>query len=613
MSYKSLNLKISIILIAFGSFLLTVLFVIVVPKMEKERKNHTTQQVENMITLTTHQIKLATKAISESGENRKYYTQSLLAAKVENIHHKLDSLNSSLKEKYLEEEAEKISCNLYVIDENKKILLKSSNEYLDKNYIKKDKWNIISDKQATICPKYANQIIYSNSFKDNDEMLVLTCNPKIMSNTSVGLEDKLKKDIQHSFSLTSDIHKGKIYLMWINKDKVQNSKKSLYEKGDDRYYNNKYCVSKISNFDFPKTGLLTGKQILEATDKEPIKHFLDKDNDKDNYIYPAFTWVKLIKQTKNKDLLFITTVLEEDFHSNDDLSFWKILPASLFALFAAILVGLFIVRKLLKTMNIITDTAKMINEGNLNIRSNIKGDDDIGILGITFDNMLDTIEKDIEVLDNKVMKRTSQLQSSLDEKEVLLKEIHHRVKNNLAMTIELIKIQKIKLKDPITKTALGDIQERIYVMELLHRKLYESKNLSSINIPKYINELVADISQSYDENKNIKIDVNIDKSYFMDIEYALPCGLIINECLTNSIKHAFSGDAGYIEISLIKDNEYFILIIKDNGKGIDKNINIQTSKTLGLRLISSIVRGQLLGTVEYKNNKGACFTIKFKF
>jgi two-component sensor histidine kinase len=264
-------------------------------------------------------------------------------------------------------------------------------------------------------------------------------------------------------------------------------------------------------------------------------------------------------------------------------------------------------------MSILTNTAKEVNEGNLNIRSDIKGKDDIGLLGTTFDNMLDTIEKDINVLDKKVEERTSQLQSSLDEKEILLREIHHRVKNNLAMTIELIKIQKIKIKDSTTKVALGDIQERIHVMELLHRKLYESKNLSSINITKYINELVSDISQSYVESRNIKIDIKIDESYFMDIEHALPCGLIINECLTNSIKHAFIDNTGKIEISLVKVDQCFILKIEDNGVGIDKSINIKTSKTLGLRLISSIVRGQLLGTIDYETKNGASFTIKFKF
>mgnify|MGYP005988551429 CR=1 FL=1 len=612
MSYKSLNLKISIILVVFGAFLLTILFVLIVPKMEKERLNHSTKQIENMINLTTYQIKLATKAIQESGENRKYYTKSLLETKVENIHHKLESLKKSEKQNYLAKTAKTLNCNLYIVNKNKNILFQSSNKYLDKNYIEDETWNIIEEKKQTVCPKPAKQIIYSKNFHTNDDMLVLNCNPKILSG-SINLEYKLKKDIQHSFSLTNDMHKGKIYLMWIDINKAKNSSVPLYQTNDDRYYNNKYCVSKISNLDFPKTGLLTGKEILNAIDKAPIKHFLDKKGDSGHYIYPAITWVKSIEQSKDRNLLFITTILEEDFHSNEDSSFWKILPTSLLALFTAILVGLFIFRRLFNTMNILTDTAKEINEGNLNVRSNIRGKDDIGLLGTTFDNMLDTIEKDIEVLDNKVAKRTNELQTSLDEKEILLREIHHRVKNNLAMTIELIKIQKIKIKDSTTKIALGDIQERIHVMELLHRKLYESKNLSSINITKYVNELVYDISMSYMENKNIKINVNIDKSYLMDIEYALPCGLIINECLTNSLKYAFKEDKGEVNILLIKENEYFILKINDNGKGIEKSINIKTSKTLGLRLISSIVRGQLLGTIEYENNNGASFIIKFKF
>jgi len=611
MSYKSLNLKISIILIVFGVFLLTILFVIVVPKMEKERNNHNTQQIENMITLTTHQIKLVTKAIQDSGENRKHYVQSLLAAKIESIHDKLINLDSSSKVEYLNLAAKDLNCNLYITDNKKNILYQTSDEYLNEKYIKDDNWITLKDTQKTICPVHTKEIIYSKYFKTSDDNLVLRCNPSIFTN-SIGIESKLKKDIQHSFSLTQDMHKGKIYLMWVNENEIKKNE-ALYQKNDDRYYNNKYCVSKISNLNFPRTGLLSAKEILEGVDKEPIKHMLDKEEDKGNYIYPALTWVKSIQKSEDKRLLFITTVLEDDFHSNEDSSFWKILPTSLLALFGAILVGLFIFRRLFKTMNILTNTVKEINAGNLDVRSNIKGKDDIGLLGTTFDNMLDTIEKDIEVLDKKVTQRTSELQSSLDEKEILLREIHHRVKNNLAMTIELIKIQKIKLKDSTTKLALGDIQERIHVMELLHRKLYESKNLSSINITKYVNELVDDISYSYIEDKNIKINVSIDDSYLMDIEHALPCGLIINECLTNSLKHAFINDNGEVNISLVKAENYYILKVSDNGKGIDPSINIKTSKTLGLRLISSIARGQLLGTIEYENKGGASFIIKFKF
>jgi len=612
MKYKSLNVKIALIFVALGFFLLIVLFVLIVPKMEKEKTEHTKQQIDNIIMLTTQQLKLTTKFIHVYGENRRDSIKSLLENKMENIQHRLLNIEDKNKYTYINDVSKQLKCDLSILDKNKEIVFSTSNNRFNTKYITEQKWHIVKSDKQTVCPTSAAQIIYSLKSNIKDESLVLACNPRNFEDP-MNFEFNLKKDVQDSFALTNDIHKGKIYLMWLDEKKLKGSKQPLYNTNDDRYYNNKYCVSRISNMDFPKTGLLTGTEIIEAIDKDPIRHFLDKDKEKGKFIYPALTWVRSLNHSENNvKLLFITTVLEEDYHNKIDSSFWKILPASLIALFTAILVGLLVFRKIFNTITILGDTARKVIEGNINIRSNIRGKDDIGVLGTTFDSMLDTIEKNIHDLDKTVETRTYELQSSLDEKEILLREIHHRVKNNLAMTIELIKIQKIKLKDNITKTALGDIQERIYVMELLHRKLYESKNLSSIDIRKYIKDLVVDISNGYDEDNNIQIDIDIEESYFMDIEYALPCGLIINECLTNSLKHAFDLKHGKISISLIKEEEYFILKIKDNGKGIDKKINIKTTKTLGLRLISSIVRGQLLGTIEYLSDNGASFIIRFK-
>ena len=612
MKYKSLNVKIALIFVALGFFLLFVLFVLIVPKMEKAKIEHTKQQIDNMIMLTTQQLKLTTKFIHFYGENRRDSIKSILENKMENIQHRLLSVEDKNRFTYIKDVAQQLKCDLSILDKNKQTIFSTTNHDFNTEYITEKKWHTVKSDKLTVCPTSARQIIYSLTTNKKDESLVLSCNPRNFEDP-MNFEFNLKKDVQDSFALTNDIHKGKIYLMWLDEKKLKDNKQPLYNTKDDRYYNNKYCVSRISNMDFPKTGLLTGNEILEAIDKDPIRHLLDKENDKGNFIHPALTWVRSLNYSENDvKLLFITTVLEEDYHSKIDSSFWKILPASLIALFTAILVGLFVLKKIFNSINILGNTARKVNEGNINIRSNIRGKDDVGVLGTTFDNMLDTIEKNIHTLDKTVETRTHELQSSLDEKEILLREIHHRVKNNLAMTIELIKIQKIKLKDNITKAALGDIQERIYVMELLHRKLYESKNLSSIDIKKYIKDLVSDISNGYDEANKIKIDIDIDESYFMDIEYALPCGLIINECLTNSLKHAFDLGSGNITISLIKDAEYYILKIKDNGKGIDPTIDVKTTKTLGLRLISSIVRGQLLGTLEYKNDNGACFIIKFK-
>jgi len=128
---------------------------------------------------------------------------------------------------------------------------------------------------------------------------------------------------------------------------------------------------------------------------------------------------------------------------------------------------------------------------------------------------------------------------------------------------------------------------------------------------KYIQELSYDIASGFN-NKKITMNINSEKAYLMDIEYALPCGLIINECLTNSFKHAFDEKCGDITISLTKIEDEFILKIQDNGKGMPDLANIKKSKTLGLRLISNIVEGQLLGSIDYTNKNGSIFLIKFR-
>ena len=142
--------------------------------------------------------------------------------------------------------------------------------------------------------------------------------------------------------------------------------------------------------------------------------------------------------------------------------------------------------------------------------------------------MLDSFENNIKNLDLIVEEKTQRIQSSLKEKDVLLKEIHHRVKNNLALTISLIKLQQEEIGDTKAQKALIDIQERIYTMELLHRKLYESPNLNQINFKEYIINLINNISIAYMNKEDFKIHTKIDDIY-LSIEKSMPCGLILNE------------------------------------------------------------------------------------
>ena len=576
--YYSLKTKISVTFTLLGLFLLLILFVQIIPNMQAEQKESKKNQIEHTITITNEQIKLAVKLLVHSRESEILELKS----KIDEI---MNSKKSSLNDK----------CNIYSLEEAKKSL--AINEYLS---LKENKLVFYKGHQEHMCPKTTKSILYLKKL-ENNQRVVAKCNPQYFKNKHDNLEKDIKNDLQKTFELTKKDHKGKINLIWINTKHKDYSTKPLY-KVSDKSYNMQYCVSKMSSVLIPQTGQLTAKQIVEASDKEAILH----DNN------TTYTWVKTLQNIPGRKLLFITSIYKKDFDRNFSSPLLKVLPAAILAFLIAIGVGLFLFKRFFKSINILTNTAKQINGGNINLRSNIEGSDDIAILAKTFDNMLDSIEKNINELDVQVEVKTKELRSSLDEKEILLKEIHHRVKNNLAMTINLIKFQKSKINDEKTKDTLTDIQERIFTMELLHRKLYESKDLNSISFKKYIIELLDDLENTYGKSRNIQIHTDIDE-LTMNIEYALPCGLIITEGIINAYKYAFDSNNGNINICFKKINNQCTLIIQDDGIGLLDEIDVNKTKTLGLRLISTIVKGQLFGDFSYEKNKGSIFTICFEY
>jgi len=207
------------------------------------------------------------------------------------------------------------------------------------------------------------------------------------------------------------------------------------------------------------------------------------------------------------------------------------------------------------------------------------------------------------------------VQSSLLEKEVLLKEIHHRVKNNLQIISSLLNLQADKIDDKAAREKYIESIGRIKSMAIIHELLYRSKNLSTIKIEEYLGELVTYISQTYSVKNSIKTELNVNVSHqFIDINKAIPCGIIINELLSNSYKYAFPGNKpGKIKIEL-DDAENMgskcRLKFSDNGVGISKKINTSDPETLGLQLIHSLVH-QLDGEIEIDSKKGTTFVITF--
>lgn len=204
------------------------------------------------------------------------------------------------------------------------------------------------------------------------------------------------------------------------------------------------------------------------------------------------------------------------------------------------------------------------------------------------------------------------LRASLREKEVLLQEVHHRVKNNLQVISSLLDLQSQNLTDQKTLEMLRQSYNRIKSMALIHEKLYQSASLERINFADYIETLIHYLLHSYTiDAKQIAVKINIE-NIFLNIDTAIPCGLIINELVSNALKYAFlKKTEGLIEINLnLNSEQKFILIVKDNGVGLPKNLNFQKVTTLGLQLVK-ILTEQLEGEIELYQNQGTEFRIQF--
>jgi PAS domain S-box-containing protein len=202
------------------------------------------------------------------------------------------------------------------------------------------------------------------------------------------------------------------------------------------------------------------------------------------------------------------------------------------------------------------------------------------------------------------------LKDSLKEKELLVKEIHHRVKNNLQIVSSLLNLQSDFIKDRQALDVFRESQNRVHSMALVHEHLYQSKDLAKIDFAGYIRALIGDLRTSYGE-KAKDVAVHIDTStFFMSIDKAIPCGLIINELVSNSLKHAFINDRqGKIGVSLRKSgNEHLSISVCDDGIGFPQDIDFRQTKTLGLQLVNSLCK-QLRGTLELHSENGTRFSV----
>ncbi len=204
------------------------------------------------------------------------------------------------------------------------------------------------------------------------------------------------------------------------------------------------------------------------------------------------------------------------------------------------------------------------------------------------------------------------LRNTVKEKEILLKEVHHRVKNNLQVISSILSLQASYVNDVKTLEILKESQDRIKTMSFVHESLYQNSDFSSIKLGDYVSTLAQNLIYSYKAaGFFVRLDTHFDEIY-LDLYQAIPCGLIINELVSNALKHAFKNtNKGKLSILIYKKSNIILLNICDNGVGMPDNIKIENTETLGFQLVHALV-DQLDGTIEVNNKNGTEYLIKFE-
>lgn len=274
------------------------------------------------------------------------------------------------------------------------------------------------------------------------------------------------------------------------------------------------------------------------------------------------------------------------------------------------------------------------------LRAEKYAEDDLGILTEEFNDMLYQIQvreadlqqeigdrkqaeaslkKSYAEMERRVEERTTELsqsntmlEDSLHEKEVLLTEIHHRVKNNLQVISSLLRMQSRHIKDKQALKMFVNSEHRVKAMALIHEKLYMSEDVAHIDFSQYIQSLVRDLFETYQVSIQ-DIRLVIDAADFpLELNQAIPCGLIINELVANALKHAFpDGRKGTIQVHLGHSSEgKSVLIVRDNGIGFPHDLEFRTTRSMGLNLIKTLVK-QMRGVTDLKSDDGAEFKITF--
>jgi len=215
-------------------------------------------------------------------------------------------------------------------------------------------------------------------------------------------------------------------------------------------------------------------------------------------------------------------------------------------------------------------------------------------------------------MEAEIEERLAQLKASLHEKDILLREIHHRVKNNLQVISSLIDLQAERLSDAAMRSLFRDTRDRVRSMALVHEKLYQSADLAHTELGAYVRNVMQELFLAHGEVSS-KVRLSLDlESVFLPVDMAIPCGLILNELATNSLKHAFTGrDTGEIHIELKHPGGKAVwLLFRDDGRGFPHGLDWHAAESLGLRLVRMLSK-QLRADLRLRNGAGTAFELSF--
>jgi two-component sensor histidine kinase len=225
-------------------------------------------------------------------------------------------------------------------------------------------------------------------------------------------------------------------------------------------------------------------------------------------------------------------------------------------------------------------------------------------------NVAQVIEYCLDITERK--RAEEQIKASLKEKDLLLKEVHHRVKNNLQVISSMLNLQSRKITDQQNLEPFRESQNRIRSMAFIHERLYQSEDLSKVNFKRYLETLATYLLQSYEVNQDsIRLYSEVENVQ-LDISRSIACGLLINELVSNSLKYAFTeSHKGEIRIGLkrVGENQYK-LVVSDDGIGLPEELDFRNTNSLGLQLVNTLTN-QLQGGIEVEKNNGTTFKITF--